>query len=104
MSGLSRSTYEYSPYCAFEDLYVGLIHGFIDEADALLHRPNSLPKNQESIKITIANLQSLVEVWSVVDENLVSRQEIVHWAQDCINICTRIYSTLQGSDRAPSSN
>lgn len=62
MLGLSRSTYEYSLYCAFEDLYIGLIHSFIDEADALLYRPNSLLKNQESIKITIANLQSLVKV------------------------------------------
>jgi hypothetical protein len=104
MSRLSRSTYEYSPYCALEDLYVSLTHSFIDEANTFLQRPNSLPKNQESIKIIIANLQSLVEAWSVVDENLASRQEIVRWAQDCINICTRIYSTLQDSDRALSSN
>jgi hypothetical protein len=97
-------SYKHSPYCALEDLYVILTYGFIDEADTLLYRPSSLPKNQESIEITIENLQSLVEAWSVVDENLASRQEMIRRARDCINICTRIYSALQGPDRSPGSN
>jgi hypothetical protein len=89
------------------------MHIFINEANALLHRPNSLPKNRESIKMTIASLQSLVQAWSVDEsaqsygisnENLASPQETVRCAQDCIDICTRIYSTLQGSDKAPSGN
>lgn len=98
MLRLPRSTYKYSLYCTLKDFYISLIHIFINKANALLHRPNSLPKNQESIKMTIVSLLSLVQAWSVVDKstqscvisnkNLASLQEKVRCAQDCIVIYT----------------
>jgi hypothetical protein len=64
--------------------------------------------------MTIESLQSLVQAWSGVNESaqsygisdgdLASQQETVHCIQECIDICTRIYSTLQGSDTVLSGN